>query len=301
MKDLPIAFIGGGNMARSLIGGLLVSGADPDHLWVAEPDAAQHELLRGRFGVHTGFDNREIAAKGQVIVLAVKPQILRPVTEELAETAQARQPLVISIAAGVREPDIRRWLGYDAAIVRTMPNTPALVGSGATALFANAQVNHEQRQMAESIMRSVGLTVWVDSERMLDAVTALSGSGPAYFFLLMEALEKTGVRLGLAPETARLLTLQTAFGAAKMALESPENPAILRERVTSPGGTTERAISVFQDEQLDLLIARSLAASLAIMETPSLLTEQLDELVNKALDAARHRSEELGNLLGGQP
>jgi pyrroline-5-carboxylate reductase len=300
MKDLPIAFIGGGNMARSLIGGLLVSGADPDHLWVAEPDAAQRELLRGRFGVHTGFDNREIAAKGQVIVLAVKPQILRPVTEELAETAQARQPLVISIAAGVREPDIRRWLGYDAAIVRTMPNTPALVGSGATALFANAQVNDEQRQMAESIMRSVGLTVWVDSERMLDAVTALSGSGPAYFFLLMEALEKTGVQLGLAPETARLLTLQTAFGAAKMALESPENVAILRAGVTSPGGTTERAISVFQDEQLDRLIARSLAASLAIMETPSLLTEQLDELVNKALEAARHRSEELGNLLGGQ-
>jgi pyrroline-5-carboxylate reductase len=235
-----------------------------------------------------------------LIILAVKPQILRPVTEELAETAQARQPLIISIAAGVREPDIRRWLGYDAAIVRTMPNTPALVGSGATALFANAQVNHEQRQMAESIMRSVGLTVWVDSERMLDAVTALSGSGPAYFFLLMEALEKTGVRLGLAPETARLLTLQTAFGAAKMALESPENVAILRAGVTSPGGTTERAISVFQDEQLDRLIARSLAASLAIMETPSLLTEQLDELVNKALEAARHRSEELGNLLGGQ-
>ena len=301
MKDLPIAFIGGGNMARSLLGGLLVSGADPDHLWVAEPDAGQRELLRGRFGVHTGFDNREIAAKGQVIVLAVKPQILRPVTEELAETAQAHRPLVISIAAGVREPDIRRWLGYEAAIVRTMPNTPALVGSGATALFANAQVNDTQRQTAESIMRSVGVTVWVDSERMLDAVTALSGSGPAYFFLLMEALEKTGVQLGLAPETARLLTLQTAFGAAKMALESPENVAVLRAGVTSPGGTTERAISVFQDEQLDRLIARSLAASLAIMETPSLLTEQLDELVNKALDAARRRSEELGNLLGGQP
>ncbi|HAS50620.1 MAG TPA: pyrroline-5-carboxylate reductase [Gammaproteobacteria bacterium] len=301
MKDLPIAFIGGGNMARSLIGGLLASGADADHLWVAEPDAGQRELLRGRFGVHTSFDNREIAAKAQVIVLAVKPQILRPVTEELAEIAQVLQPLVISIAAGVREPDLRRWLGYDAAIVRTMPNTPALVGSGATALFANAQVTDDQRQIAESIMRSVGLTVWVDSERMLDAVTALSGSGPAYFFLLMEALEKTGVQLGLAPETARLLTLQTAFGAAKMALESPENPAALRERVTSPGGTTERAISVFQDEQLDRLIARSLAASLAIMETPSLLTEQLDELVNKALEAARHRSEELGNLLGGQP
>ncbi|MBE2293816.1 MAG: pyrroline-5-carboxylate reductase [Phycisphaerales bacterium] len=301
MKNIPIGFIGGGNMARSLIGGLLANGGDSDHIWVAEPDAGQRELLRGRFGVHTSADNRETAARSKVIVLAVKPQVLCPVAQDLAEIVQAHQPLMISIAAGVREPDIRRWLGGEAAIVRTMPNTPALVGSGATALFANAQVNDEQRQLAESIMRSVGLTVWVTQERMLDAVTALSGSGPAYFFLLMEALEKIGVQLGLDPEVARLLTLQTAFGAAKMALESPENPATLRARVTSPGGTTERAISVFQDEKLDKLIARSLAASLAILETPTLLTDELDGVVAKALEAARHRSEELGNLLGGQP
>ncbi len=301
MKDIPIGFIGGGNMARSLIGGLLASGGDPDHIWVAEPDAGHRELLRGRFGVHTGAGNRDIAARSEVIVLAVKPQVLCPVAEELADIVQARRPLVISIAAGVREPDIRRWLGGEAAIVRTMPNTPALVGSGATALFANPQVNDGQRQLAESIMRSVGLTVWVEQERMLDAVTALSGSGPAYFFLLMEALEKIGVQLGLDPEVARLLTLQTAFGAAKMALESPENPAALRARVTSPGGTTERAISVFKDENLDNLIARSLAASLAILEAPELLTEELDAVVAKALEAARRRSEELGDLLGGQP
>ena len=301
MKDIPIGFIGGGNMARSLIGGLLASGGDPDHIWVAEPDAGHRELLRGRFGVHTGADNREIAARSEVIVLAVKPQVLCSVAEALADIVQTRRPLMISIAAGVREPDIRRWLGGEAAIVRTMPNTPALVGSGATALFANTQVNDEQRQLAESIMRSVGLTVWVEQERMLDAVTALSGSGPAYFFLLMEALEKMGVQLGLDPEVARLLTLQTAFGAAKMALESPENPAALRARVTSPGGTTERAISVFQDEKLDKLIARSLAASLALLEAPELLAEELDAVVTKALEAARHRSEELGNLLGGQP
>ena len=301
MKDIPIGFIGGGNMARSLIGGLLASGGDPDHIWVAEPDVGHRELLRGRFGVHTGADNREIATRSEVIVLAVKPQVLCSVAEALADIVQTRRPLMISIAAGVREPDIRRWLGGEAAIVRTMPNTPALVGSGATALFANTQVNDEQRQLAESIMRSVGLTVWVEQERMLDAVTALSGSGPAYFFLLMEALEKMGVQLGLDPEVARLLTLQTAFGAAKMALESPENPAALRARVTSPGGTTERAISVFQDEKLDKLIARSLAASLALLEAPELLAEELDAVVAKALEAARHRSEELGNLLGGQP
>lgn len=301
MKDVSIAFIGGGNMARSLIGGLLASGSDPDHLWVAEPDAGQREILRGRFGVHTSPDNRDIAARAEVLVLAVKPQALRAVVEDLAEIVHTCQPLIISIAAGVREPDLRHWLGGEVAIVRTMPNTPALVGSGATALFANPWVSESQRQLAESIMRAVGLAVWVDHERLLDAVTALSGSGPAYFFLLMEALEKAGVRMGLTMETARLLTLQTAFGAAKMALEIPENAAALRARVTSPGGTTERAVSVFQDEELEVLIARSLAASLAIMETPTLLTDQLDDLVARALDAARHRSEELGNLLGGQP
>ena len=301
MKDISIAFIGGGNMARSLIGGLIASGSDPTHLWVAEPDVGQRELLRGRFGVHTSADNREIAAQGQVMVLAVKPQVLRPVAKELAETISARQPLVISIAAGVREPDIRRWLGGAAAIVRAMPNTPALVGSGATALFANDQVSASQRQTAESILRAVGLVVWVAAEGLLDAVTALSGSGPAYFFLLMETLEKIGVRLGLDAEVARLLTIQTAFGAAKMALESPDNAAALRARVTSPGGTTERAISVFQDEQLDVLIAKSLNASLAILETPTLLADELDDLVAKALEAARHRSVELGDLLGGQP
>ncbi|MBZ4194709.1 MAG: pyrroline-5-carboxylate reductase [Candidatus Contendobacter sp.] len=301
MKNVSIAFIGGGNMARSLIGGLLTNGSDPGRLWVAEPDASQREFLRGRFGVHASAGNRDIAARAEILVLAVKPQALRAVAEDLAEVVQTHQPLTISIAAGVREADIRQWLGGDVAIVRTMPNTPALVGSGATALFANPWVSDSQRQVAESIMRAVGLAVWVDKERLLDAVTALSGSGPAYFFLLMEALEKAGIRMGLEAETARLLTLQTAFGAAKMALEIPENAAALRARVTSPGGTTERAISVFQDEQLDVLIARSLAASLAIMETPTLLTDQLDDLVARALDAARHRSEELGNLLGGHP
>ena len=299
MQDLSIAFIGGGNMARSLVGGLLTSGSNPDHLWVAEPDAGQREILRGHFGVHADPSNREMAARADVLVLAVKPQMLRAVAEDLADIVQARKPLVISIAAGVREPDIRHWLGGEAAIVRTMPNTPALVGCGATALFANPRVSERQRQWAESIMRAVGLAVWVDHERLLDAVTALSGSGPAYFFLLMEALEKAGVRMGLEVATARLLTVQTAFGAAKMALEIPETAAALRARVTSPGGTTERAISVFQDEQLEVLIARSLAASLAVMEAPAVLTDELDELVARALEAARHRAEELGNLLGG--
>ncbi len=277
MKNIPIAFIGGGNMARSLIGGLVAGGQDPGFIWVAEPDAGQRDLLRSRFGVHTSADNPEIVAKGEVIVLAVKPQILQGVARQLAPAIQARQPLVISIAAGVREPDLRRWLGGGSpALVRTMPNTPALVGSAASALFANEFVSEERRQLAESLLRAVGVTVWVDDETLLDAVTALSGSGPAYFFLVMEALERAALELGLDADTARLLTLQTAFGAAKMALESVESPATLRVRVTSPGGTTERALAILREGGVETLLARALAA-------------------------ARQRARELGDLLGEQP
>lgn len=277
MKNIPIAFIGGGNMARSLIGGLVAGGQDPGCIWVAEPDAGQRDLLRSRFGVHTSADNPEIVAKGEVIVLAVKPQILQGVARQLAPAIQARQPLVISIAAGVREPDLRRWLGGGSpALVRTMPNTPALVGSAASALFANEFVSEDRRQLAESLLRAVGVTVWVDDETLLDAVTALSGSGPAYFFLVMEALERAALELGLDADTARLLTLQTAFGAAKMALESVESPATLRVRVTSPGGTTERALAILREGGVETLLARALAA-------------------------ARQRARELGDLLGEQP
>ncbi len=276
MKNTNIAFIGGGNMARSLIGGLIADGCDPEALWVSDPSAEQRQTLRGRFAVHTGTDNDEIAGQGAVVVLAVKPQVLHQVAVALARTVQARQPLVISIVAGVRETDLRAWLGGNVALVRCMPNTPALVSSGATALFGNPRVSEEQRQLAESILRAVGLTVWVPDEALLDAVTALSGSGPAYFFLVMEAMEKAGVDLGLSPDIARLLTLQTAFGAAKMALESTESAATLRARVTSPGGTTERAIEVLREGKLEDLFA-------------------------SALEAASHRSRQLGDLLGGKP
>jgi len=277
MKALPIAFIGGGNMARSLIGRLIAGGHDPSRIWVAEPDASQREFLRGRHGVHTDPDNLTAIAAADIVVLAVKPQILRGVAEQLAPALQARAPLVISVAAGVRERDLRRWLGGGRlALVRTMPNTPALVGSAASALFANEFVTEDHRQLAESLLRAVGVTVWVDDETLLDTVTALSGSGPAYFFLVMEALEQTALALGLDEDKARLLTLQTAFGAAKMALESAESPATLRVRVTSPGGTTERALGVLREGGLEALLA-------------------------KALEAARQRSRELGDLLGDSP
>ncbi len=270
-KNTIITFIGGGNMSTSLIGGLLETGFAVDNIRVSDVTA---EPLAARFPVQCLTDNVQAVADANVVVLAVKPQMLAEVVKTLAPHLVEPYPLFISIAAGIRVEDIARWLGNkNVAIVRTMPNTPALVQSGATALFAGQYVTTEQHQLAESILRSVGLTLWVEQENALDAVTALSGSGPAYFFLVMEAMQQAGVQLGLTPETARLLTLQTAFGAAKMALESPEDAAILRAKVTSKGGTTERAIAVLQQGNLV-------------------------ELFGQALTAAQKRAEELAEQLG---
>ncbi|MCB1736231.1 MAG: pyrroline-5-carboxylate reductase [Gammaproteobacteria bacterium] len=273
--DQAIAFIGGGNMARSLIGGLIANGWAAENIWVADNNAQQLESLNSKFPVHTSEDNEKVAAAADVLVLSVKPQVLHAACQRLAAIVQARRPLVISIAAGVRQPDIMKWLGGNVDVVRAMPNTPALVQSGATALFAAEGLSKSRRALAESVMRAVGLTLWVRDEHLMDAVTALSGSGPAYIFLVIEAMEAAGVELGLDAETARLLALQTAFGAAKMALESSEVPATLRQRVTSPGGTTERALGVFEDAGLMALFER-------------------------ALTAARNRSRELADMLGQQ-
>ncbi len=263
MNNTTLAFIGGGNMASSLVGGLIADGWDPASIRVADTSAQQLERLSQRFPVTTTTDNRAAIAQADVIVLAVKPQSMQAVAQQLADDINQQQALVISIAAGIRESTLRTWLGANTAIVRTMPNTPAMVQSGATALFANPAVNEEQRSIAESILRAVGVAIWVDDEALMDAVTALSGSGPAYFFLFMEALQKAGCELGLPARTAHLLTLQTAFGAAKMALESTEDAATLRRRVTSPGGTTERAISVLQDGGFEALVSKALQSAAA--------------------------------------
>ena len=275
MTQQRLAFIGAGNMARSLVGGLIADGWDPAVIGVSDPDAHQLGALTAHFKVSTDTDNRAILAGRDVVVLAVKPQILREVASGIADQIQQLCPLVISIAAGVRSSDLERWLGGNCAVVRCMPNTPALVQTGATALFATRKVSNEQKDLAESILRAAGLTVWVDDEELLDAVTALSGSGPAYFFLVMEALEEAGITLGLGRQTSRLLTLQTALGAAKMALESNDDTAVLRQRVTSPGGTTERALEIFEDGKLRALFV-------------------------DALTAARDRSRELADQLGGE-
>jgi pyrroline-5-carboxylate reductase len=260
MNDLSIAFIGGGNMAGSLIGGLIADGYPRELLRVSDADTEKLRQLSERFGIRACAANTEAVAGAAVVVLAVKPQVVEPVARELAPALNGEQ-LVISIAAGIRTSTLSAWLG-NVPIVRAMPNTPALVQSGATALYAPATVRTGHRESAESIMRAVGLTQWIDDENLMDVVTALSGSGPAYFFLFMELLEEEACRLGLAPQIARLLTVQTAFGAAKMALESPlYSPAELRKQVTSPGGTTERALQVLREGDLGGLLGRALQAA----------------------------------------
>ena len=255
-----IAFIGGGNMAVSLAGGLLSDATAPQVI-ISEPQAEQRERLASRFPTAeiTG-DNAAAAGRSDVVILAVKPQVMQDVAVEL-KPALEHHPLILSIAAGITTERLDAWLGGGQAIVRAMPNTPALVGSGATGLFPNARVDAKQRGAAEHVMRCVGLVQWFKHEDDLNAVTALSGSGPAYVFLLMEALEEGGAALGLEPKVARLLALQTVFGAAKLALESDDPPAALRERVTSPGGTTQQALQVFEEGRLRELVAQAMQAA----------------------------------------
>ncbi|HEX5339473.1 MAG TPA: pyrroline-5-carboxylate reductase [Gammaproteobacteria bacterium] len=256
-----ITFLGGGNMARSLIGGMLQHGFDAAHIRVADPSPAQREALAAQFPVRVTGDNTDAVSGAEAVVFAVKPQVFHAAAKSVAPTLADAKPLVISIAAGISEPDIRRWLGYEAAIVRVMPNTPALVGCGASALFANRFVNAEQRTLAGTLLEAVGIALWLDDERHMDAVTAVSGCGPAYFFLVMEALETAGRALGLAPELARALVLQTGYGATRMARESGEAPGELRKRVASPGGTTLAALTVLEDAGLREIFLKALTAA----------------------------------------
>jgi pyrroline-5-carboxylate reductase len=268
-----IGLIGAGNMARSLAGGLIASHWPTDRLILSDPDDGQRAAVERSLGLPVYRDNRDVARQADILVFAIKPQVFGDVARELRAEVQARRPLVVSLAAGVRIADIERWLGGNLPVVRVMPNTPALVGSGAAGLFANARVTDAQRDRAEAIVRAVGVTVWVADEAQLDVVTALSGSGPAYFFLVMEALEEAAIARGLPRDQARLLALETAFGAAKMALEGADEPQKLRRQVTSPGGTTEAAIRVLEDGGLR-------------------------KLFGEALSAAQRRATELGDLFG---
>ncbi len=261
LSQTRIAFIGGGNMARSLVAGLIADGHAASALTVSDPVGEVRDRLANTYGVHGTDDNAAAVGGAEVVVLAVKPQVAPAVCRALAPALPRPAPLVISVMAGIREASISAWLGGEIALVRSMPNTPVLVQSGAIGLHANAAVTAAQRNLAEEILRAGGVVRWVDEETDLDAVTAVSGSGPAYFFLLMEALEKAGIAEGLDAETARLLAIQTALGAARLAMESDESPEELRRRVTSPGGTTERALDVLADGGLEALLARAVAAA----------------------------------------
>lgn len=261
MNTKKIGFIGGGNMASSLISGLIASGHSPQQLWVSDVNPDTLNALAKNLKVNISASNDALINDVDVVVLAVKPRVLKAVAESAAALIQQKKPLVVSIAAGITQNSLSLWLGAGVAIVRCMPNTPALVLTGATALHANKNVTAEQRNQAENIMRAVGISLWVDNESDLDAVTAVSGSGPAYYFLLMEAMEKAALEMGLSEHMARLLVQQTALGAAKIALESSESPEQLRQRVTSPGGTTQRAIETFQQGGFSELVAKALRAA----------------------------------------
>ena len=260
MQDTRIGFIGAGNMASSIIGGLINRGHAASLISASDLDTEKLGALAARTGL-SAADNETIARTADVIVLAVKPQVMSAVCTALASSLEERRPLIVSIAAGITLAALERWFGSDAALVRCMPNTPALVGSGASGLFANACVDGTQRDIADQLLGAVGLSVWVEKEADIDSVTALSGSGPAYFFLMMEAMQESAVKLGLSTELAKALTYQTALGAAQLALASDEETAQLRRNVTSPNGTTERAINHFEDGGLRQLVDGALQAA----------------------------------------
>jgi pyrroline-5-carboxylate reductase len=268
-----LTFIGAGNMAASLVQGLLNDGYQAQQIRVADPIDAQRQKLAA-LGVQTFDDNNAAISGSDVVVLAVKPQIAERVLTELV----ALQPdqLLLSIAAGINLHSLSRWTHTEQAIVRCMPNTPALLGAGMSALYPNAYCHPAQRELAQAVLAAAGATLWVDNERALDAVTAVSGSGPAYFFLLMEAMVDAGVSLGLDRATATTLTLQTAYGAALMANRGNDSPSTLRQNVTSPGGTTAAALEVMTQAKLP-------------------------DIVRQAVQAADKRAFELSEEFGGAP
>jgi pyrroline-5-carboxylate reductase len=266
MNQPRIAFIGAGNMAASLIGGLRAQGVPAERIRASDPSAEQRARLGAEHGIFLCAENAEAVAGADVVVLAVKPQVMKPVCQALAPSLTGN-PLIVSIAAGIPCASLEQWLGSSSAeksaIVRCMPNTPALLRQGVSGLFANARVSPEQRAQAEQLLSAVGVALWLDEEKLIDAVTAVSGSGPAYFFLLIEAMTAAGEQLGLPRETAAQLTLQTALGAARMATESDVDAAELRRRVTSPNGTTEAAIKAFQAGGFETLVQQALNAAAA--------------------------------------
>ena len=257
MTDQRISFIGGGNMAQCLLRGLIAAGHPAVRLTASDPLPACRKAIGG-LGVNIAADNQGAVDAGEVVVLAVKPQALR---QALGEIEMPKERLVLSICAGVPVAAIAKATSAGQPIVRTMPNTPALLRAGVAGLYASAAVSAAQREVANVILSAVGKTVWVEDEALLDAVTALSGSGPAYFFHLMESMMEAGERLGLPADMAATLTLETALGAALMARQGAEAPAALRRKVTSPGGTTESALAVLAERKVKPALVEALTTA----------------------------------------
>ena len=257
-----IAIIGAGNMGQCLLGGLIGTEYHSNKLWVTEPSNEGLNHLKQKFdqNIHFTTENSEAAATADILLLAVKPLILPKVLEELAPIIKEKNPLVLSIAAAVTLNMMENYLGSHAKIVRAMPNTPALIQCGITALIANANVSADQKEEAQTILNSVGTTIWIENEKQMDVVTALSGSGPAYFFLMMEALQEAGEKLGLSKEIAKQLVLHTAYGSALMPLETDKDVVTLRKEVTSPGGTTEQAVRVLEESHIRDIFVRAITA-----------------------------------------
>jgi len=255
-----IVSIGGGNMGRAIVGGLLAQGYQRELLSVVDPDLDARAKIKTELGVTVTAELAHIG-NDDIVLLAVKPQIMQAVVNGLADVCAAARPLLISIAAGITTSQLGSWFGAEVPIVRVMPNIPALVGRGAAALFATAEVDSNDREAAQSIMAAVGLAVWVEDENHLDVVTALSGSGPAYFFLIMEILERVAIELGLDSSIARTLAIETAHGAALLAGQADISPGNLREQVTSPGGTTEAALEVLRAGDIEGIFRNALNAA----------------------------------------
>ena len=257
-----IAFIGGGNMASCIIGGMVANNFDPGQIVVGTPSQSTRDRLSATTGATTTADNQAAAVQADILVLAVKPKMMRQVVEDLAP-ALSHRPIVISVAAGIPVAALQQWLGADMPVIRAMPNTPSMVQSGATGLFTQSALTSEQRSLVDKIFQAIGYRCWVDREDLIDAVIAVSGSGPAYFFLVLECMQKIAQELGLSEQTAQGLSLHTALGASRMAMESGFSAAELRDQVTSPGGTTQAAINSFQQHGLEDIFRTAMTSAVA--------------------------------------
>ena len=257
ISNKNVGFIGAGNMAQSIIGGMLKNGWQPEQIIATAATEKTRITVSAKFGIRVSAYNQDII-RADVVFLCVKPNMMKTVLVEIADSLQNLRPLLISVAAGVTTEHINQWSANSLAIIRSMPNTPSLLGIGACGLFANKLVNNEQKIITESIFKSIGIAEWVEDEALINAVIAVSGSGPAYYFLFMEAMKNAGVRLGLTPEISERLTQQTALGAASMAASGHISVTQLRHNVCSPGGTTEQAVKILQEEGLNIIIERAM-------------------------------------------